>query len=48
MGDTEISYAYVTAAVPIGSLMMAFTAMRQLAEFVRNPKAAFGTGESPL
>jgi TRAP-type transport system small permease protein len=48
MGDTEISYAYVTAAVPIGSLMMAFTAMRQLVEFVRNPKAAFGTGESPL
>jgi TRAP-type C4-dicarboxylate transport system permease small subunit len=48
MGDTEISYAYVTAAVPIGSLMMAFTALRQLVEFVRNPKAAFGTGESPL
>ena len=48
MGDTEISYAYVTAAVPIGSLMMAFTALRQLVEFVRNPKAAFGAGESPL
>ena len=48
MGDTEVSYAYVTAAVPIGSLLMAFTAMRQLVEFVRNPKAAFGTGESPL
>ena len=48
MGDTEISYAYVTAAVPIGSLMMAFTAMRQLVEFIRNPKAAFGAGESPL
>ena len=48
MGDTEISYAYVTAAVPIGSLMMALTAMRQLVEFVRNPKLAFGAGESPL
>ena len=48
MGDTEISSAYVTAAVPIGSLMMAFTAMRQLVEFVRNPKLAFGAGESPL
>ena len=48
MGDTEVSYAYVTAAVPIGSLLMAFTAMRQLVEFVRNPKLAFGAGESPL
>lgn len=48
MGDTEISYAYVTAAVPIGSLLMAFTAMRQLVEFCRNPKLAFGATESPL
>lgn len=48
MGDTEISYAYVTAAVPIGSLLMAFTAMRQLVEFWRNPKLAFGATESPL
>ena len=48
MGDTEISYAYVTAAVPIGCLLMAFTAARQLLEFVRNPKLAFGAGESPL
>jgi TRAP-type C4-dicarboxylate transport system permease small subunit len=48
MGDTEISYAYVTAAVPIGSLLMAFTAIRQLHEFWRNPKLAFGATESPL
>jgi TRAP-type C4-dicarboxylate transport system permease small subunit len=48
MGDTDISYAYVTAAVPIGSLLMAFTAMRQLVEFWRNPKLAFGATESPL
>lgn len=48
MGDTEISYAYVTAAVPIGSLLMAFTAMRQLREFWRNPRLAFGATESPL
>jgi len=48
MGDTEISYAYVTAAVPIGALLMAFTAVRQLVEFWRNPKLAFGATESPL
>ncbi|MFO1281938.1 MAG: TRAP transporter small permease [Burkholderiales bacterium] len=48
MGDTEISYAYVTAAVPVGCLLMAFTAARQLVEFARNPKLAFGAGESPL
>jgi TRAP-type C4-dicarboxylate transport system permease small subunit len=48
MGDTEISYGYVTAAVPMGSLLMAFTAIRQLHEFWRNPKLAFGATESPL
>ena len=48
MGDTEISYAYVTAAVPIGALLMAFTAVRQLVEFWRNPRLAFGATESPL
>lgn len=48
MGDTEISYAYVTAAVPIGALLMGFTAVRQLVEFWRNPKLAFGATESPL
>jgi len=48
MGDTEISYAYVTAAVPIGALLMVFTAVRQLVEFWRNPKLAFGATESPL
>ena len=48
MGDTEISYAFVTAAVPVGSLLMAFTAMRQLVGFCRNPRLTFGGGESPL
>ena len=36
MGDTEISYAYVTAAVPIGSLLMAITATAQLVGFWRD------------
>ena len=48
MGDTEISYAYVTAAVPVGSLLMAITAARQLASFWRDRKLSFGGGESPL
>ncbi|CAG0971391.1 Sialic acid TRAP transporter small permease protein SiaQ [Burkholderiales bacterium] len=48
MGDTGISYSFVTAAVPIGSLLMAFTAMRQLLGFWRDPKLAFGAAESPL
>ncbi|MEO8485329.1 MAG: TRAP transporter small permease [Betaproteobacteria bacterium] len=48
MGDTEISYAYVTAAVPIGALLMAFTAIRQLVDYWRNPKLAFGATDSPL
>lgn len=48
MGDTEISYAYVTAAVPVGSFLMALTAMRQLVEFRRDPDLVFGEGESVL
>lgn len=48
MGDTDISYAYVTAAVPAGSLLMALTAMRQLVEFWRDPSLAFGESESVL
>lgn len=48
MGDTEISYGFVTAAVPIGSLLLALTASRQLLGFLRDRKAAFGAGESPL
>jgi TRAP-type C4-dicarboxylate transport system permease small subunit len=48
MGDTDISYAYVTAAVPVGSLLMAITAMSQLVGFWRDKTAAFGGGESPL
>jgi len=48
MGDTEISYAYVTAAVPVGSLLMALTAMRQLVGFWRDPDLVFGEGESVL
>jgi TRAP-type C4-dicarboxylate transport system permease small subunit len=49
MGDTDISYAYVTAAVPIGSLLMAITAGAQLLAFWRDPRLRFGDGaESPL
>jgi TRAP-type C4-dicarboxylate transport system permease small subunit len=48
MGDTEISYAYVTAAVPFGSLLMAITAMAQLVAFWRDKSLTFGGGESPL
>jgi TRAP-type C4-dicarboxylate transport system permease small subunit len=48
MGDTEISYAFVTAAVPIGSLLMAITAASQLIGFWRNRELTFGGGESPL
>ncbi|MBK9115798.1 MAG: TRAP transporter small permease subunit [Betaproteobacteria bacterium] len=48
MGDTEISYAYVTAAVPVGSLLMAITAAAQLVAFWRNRELTFGGGESPL
>jgi TRAP-type C4-dicarboxylate transport system permease small subunit len=48
MGDTEISYAYVTAAVPVGSLLMAITAGAQLAAFWRDRSVAFGGGDSPL
>ena len=49
MGDTDISYAYVTAAVPIGSLLMAITASAQLLAFWRDPRLKFGDGgESPL
>jgi TRAP-type transport system small permease protein len=48
MGDTEISYAFVTAAVPVGSLLMAITASGQLVAFWRNREVTFGGGESPL
>jgi TRAP-type C4-dicarboxylate transport system permease small subunit len=48
MGDTDISYGYVTAAVPVGSLLLATTALRQLMGFLRDRKVAFGGGESPL
>lgn len=48
MGDTEISYAYVTAAVPVGCLLMSITAGAQLAAFWRNRELTFGGGESPL
>jgi TRAP-type C4-dicarboxylate transport system permease small subunit len=48
MGDTEISYGYVTAAVPVGCLLLAFTAARQLRDFFRAGRARVGSGESPL
>ena len=48
MGDTDISYAYVTAAVPFGALLMAITASRQLLGFWRDRGLTFGGGESLL
>jgi TRAP-type C4-dicarboxylate transport system permease small subunit len=48
MGDTEISYAWVTSAVPVGALLMLVTALGQLVEFWRDRKLAFGGGDSPL
>ena len=48
MGDTEISYAFVTAAVPVGSLLLAITAARQLVGYFRNHGLKFGGGESVL
>jgi TRAP-type C4-dicarboxylate transport system permease small subunit len=48
MGDTDISYAYVTAAVPVGCLLMAITAGAQLLAFWRDPDVTFGGGASPL
>ncbi|MFO1317417.1 MAG: TRAP transporter small permease [Burkholderiales bacterium] len=48
MGDTEISYAFVTAAVPVGSLLLMITALRQLVGYFRNHGLRFGGGESPL
>jgi TRAP-type C4-dicarboxylate transport system permease small subunit len=48
MGDTNISYAYVTAAVPVGALLMAITAAAQLRAFWHNRELTFGGGESPL
>jgi TRAP-type C4-dicarboxylate transport system permease small subunit len=48
MGDTDISYAYVTAAVPAGALLMAITALAQLRAYWRNRELTFGGGESPL
>ena len=48
MGDTEISYAWVTSAVPVGALLMLVTAVSQLVEFWRDPNLAFGGGDSPL
>ena len=48
MGDTEISYAFVTAAVPAGSLLLAITAARQLIGYFRNHGLKFGGGESVL
>jgi TRAP-type transport system small permease protein len=48
MGDTEISYSYVTAAVPVGSLLLAITAARQLVGYFHNHGLKFGGGESVL
>jgi TRAP-type transport system small permease protein len=48
MGDTEISYAFVTAAVPAGSFLMMITALRQLVGYFHNHGLKFGGGESLL
>lgn len=48
MGDTEISYAFVTSAVPVGALLMLVTAASQLREFLRDPALRFGDSGSPL
>lgn len=48
MGDTDISYAYVTAAVPVGSLLLALTALRQLMRTWRSATVRIGSGETPL
>ena len=48
MGDTDISYAWVTSAVPVGSLLMLVTAATQLVAFVRDKALAFGGADSPL
>ena len=48
MGDTDISYAWVTSAVPVGALLMLITAATQLVGFWRDPDLAFGGGDSPL
>ena len=48
MGDTEISYAWVTSAVPAGALLLMITALGQLVSFARDRNAVFGGGDSPL
>jgi TRAP-type C4-dicarboxylate transport system permease small subunit len=48
MGDTEISYGFVTSAVPVGALLMLITALRQLVEFFADRNLRFGGGDSPL
>ena len=49
MGDTEISYAFVTAAVPVGSLLMAITRLAPARRAsCATAASTFGGGESPL
>ena len=48
MGDTEISYAYVTAAVPVGALLMAITAMRSSSGSGATRASRSAAAESPL
>jgi len=48
MGDTEISYGYVTAAVPVGCALLATTAARELLRFWKSARARIGSGDSPL
>jgi TRAP-type C4-dicarboxylate transport system permease small subunit len=48
MGDTEIPYAFVTAAVPVGCLLLIVTAAGQWRQFWRARGAAIGSGGAPL
>lgn len=36
LGDLGVSYAWVTASIPVGSLLMLITTLMHLAEFFRN------------
>lgn len=48
MGDTEISYGYVTAAVPVGCALLALTAASQLLGIWKSARARIGSGDSLL
>ncbi len=51
-GDSGISYAFVTAAVPAGCLLLAITLLAQMAETLRqlrsHPKPVFAPATAPV